>query len=612
MKKLLNDDTRSVNSQTTFKELVEIKNLLDLLRKKVESLEQSIQFQAELKDETILNSSSTSSFDALPKDDKNNTDKDWEEMQMEYSMEFQYEQLLDEFQINFKYMTRFVQVLHITKSKIAGGFALACVTAPKIKTIEDKEKLINAYDGYMTILIPAESSNSSADFDEWMKSFGKSIILWQHFLIDAGYTQALEHNLIVDNMHFFDKEFEGNFKEDINIKGKFCSQQVFIKKIDENTSKVIQIICVNFTDIKEYLNHLDMSAPQVFLDRRSFHMRKMYKELTLDRAINQILEPLPEVIDAKVSPQSPYIERIYTYLSRGFCPELDTKMLQSLTDEEKKKVTETYWNCFGPFNCIENNNEVSIFTFSIQRLMQMKQFFKVFPLDKDAKFVSYNPTTKMVELLMSDNSNTCMMKISDIEFVKRLKSTIYIDESLQERPKLEVVVSSAIDLLDPVDKMMEDFEAELSKWKKFSDKSLNDLDHWTKSTLFCTTLQHFWKIFGVFNQSLMFFAKGERIGNPFKERYSMLFRNFFEILYSSVGESLALYVLAASDFQKNINNHLITPIMSTIKDCRWLIMLMQEYPDVFKFTKEHYDMALKNEVARDNLYLIKKSLKQVE
>ena len=53
MKKLLNDDTRSVNSQTTFKELVEIKNLLDLLRKKVESLEQSIQFQAELKDETI-------------------------------------------------------------------------------------------------------------------------------------------------------------------------------------------------------------------------------------------------------------------------------------------------------------------------------------------------------------------------------------------------------------------------------------------------------------------------------------------------------------------------------------------------------------------------------
>jgi hypothetical protein len=286
-------------------------------------------------------------------------------------------------------------------------------------------------------------------------------------------------------------------------------------------------------------------------------------------------------------------------------------MLESLDNDERKRVCQTFMSCFGAFNCSKLNDE-SIFTFSIDRLIQSKLVYKVFPFNENVTFSSYDPISKMTIMCVDGSEGLEYLRsyIYNIDYVKRVNATIYINESIQERPKLEVVVTSAIDILDSFDKMLKDFEGVMTNFKDLSHLNLEEVS----DSKLATVRSHSWHLHAIFQffgiNSLVFFKNGERIGNPFKERYTTLFRKMFEIFYTNLGEQLGNYVLENRDIQNSINEKFMEPVLSLIKDCRWLILLMQEYPEVFKFTQKHYDLAAKNEVARDNLYLIKRSLKQ--
>ena len=140
----------------------------------------------------------------------------------------------------------------------------------------------------------------------------------------------------------------------------------------------------------------------------------------------------------------------------------------------------------------------------------------------------------------------------------------------------------------------------------------NDEINFTTRTLLLYTQE----LFGWLKNPLRLFENTERIGNPFKHKYTDLFVVYVDILQfklNTYNNSLTDDVNCTNiqaEIQRIIQSSFMNYVFENIKDIRWLLSLMLVYPDLFKFTDSHYKAAINKNVARDNLYLIKKELKQ--
>jgi|688.fasta_scaffold410183_2 hypothetical protein len=122
-------------------------------------------------------------------------------------------------------------------------------------------------------------------------------------------------------------------------------------------------------------------------------------------------------------------------------------------------------------------------------------------------------------------------------------------------------------------------------------------------------------IFRLLYEPLQLFENIERIGNPFKHKYSELFNTYVEFIQEKLPnfkETIKVWMNYSeyTYIQNIIYINYTEPIFKNIKDVRWLLSLMLVYPDLFVFTEKHYKDAVNNNVARDNLYLLKKFLKK--
>lgn len=243
------------------------------------------------------------------------------------------------------------------------------------------------------------------------------------------------------------------------------------------------------------------------------------------------------------------------------------------------------------------------------------------------RFKYHQLTLNKVNVLLKKNINI----FEDIKYLKRInkyQSRGFKTFDLEQKPFVEIKSLKVTNenVVSTKDETSENNEVSLVKdsVKYLEDKIEKNIEKMISvynirndeiSKDFATLTLFTQEIFRWLKNPLRLFENTERIGNPFKHKYTELFNTYVDILQEKIlffKETNTDYInnTGFTNLQCTVHSSFMNYVFENIKDIRWLLSLMLVYPDLFKFTDSHYKAAINKNVARDNLYLIKKELKQ--
>jgi hypothetical protein len=526
-------------------------------------------------------------------------------------------QLLSQFVITSP--ASFLNLLERTQAVVAGGFAVNCLFGFDLKN----------YNGDMDIFLTEKIWKKDDDIKEF-----------KNFFYNQGYSITLDVNTKTSDLseHYgVNQECPKDMQKSTRIVEAYkslnkISRMVVFSKTINGIQKDIQVIFTEYDCIRSHIRTFDMSICQTFFDHKNLYTRFKYHQLTLNR-VNMLLKK-----DVNVYEDIKYLKRIYKYQSRGFRTYFDPSLnsqfrvgkpqspeFQTIDDailriSQIDALLEWYQqdpqnSPVIPVNSLQGkkilcynvgrNNQICYYRVSdnmdtLTLKVSFDQHLRTFFISTDNPFIKEDPVMNVTLLVDTD------YKILFIEEQLRLYKSIIEQEN--ELYETDYNTSSAELIKDPIEYLENKIEKNIKKM--MSVHNINKNGNNTNSIFPLTLLTLYAKnLFGWLTNPLYLFKNTDRIGNPFKHKYTELFNTYVDILQENILQ-LKETNTDYTNIQTIIQSIFMNYIFENIKDVRWLLSLMLVYPDLFKFTEAHYKAAVNNNVARDNLYLIKKELKQ--
>jgi hypothetical protein len=507
--------------------------------------------------------------------------------------------------------TSFQNLLEETKSVVAGGFA------------------VNSLFGF-------DLSNYTGDMDifltkkKWKKDPYTDLEDFKAYFSKIGYALTLDTELRKPydlSLHYTTPqecpEAQQTVKrvvEAYKSLHQIDRMVVFSKRMDNGIQKDIQVIFTEYDCVRSHIRTFDMSICQTFFDHKDLYIRFKYHHLTLN-SVNVLLKK-----DVNVYEDIKYLKRIAKYQSRGFKTYFDTKNIPFVLNDKTNYLIQYE----GINNLLEWKNKdtpviplKSLQDRNILYYVRIKPDAILFVNDIcNIKYVDYfkqdciafksepnNLLSEQLVYLVDSNYNILFVEEALIKVKNRMERKYgvsnYKNKNKENIEDIKLVKDPVV-YLDEIEQ----------KIKKVNNRSsLNNKDNKINEDkiIFIDLALYAENVFSWLYNPLRLFENTERIGNPFKHKYTELFNTYVDFLQ----EKLTLFKETDTEYinhtgytniQSLIHMNYMDNIFEKIKDIRWLLSLMLVYPDLFKFKQSHYEAAIKNNVARDNLYLIKKEL----
>ena len=504
--------------------------------------------------------------------------------------------LLNTFDIH--HSASFLKLLETTKAVVAGGFAVNCLFGFDLDN----------YTGDMDIFLSKNKWKESSDFEDFKQYF------YNH-----QYNMTLDSSFMsydLSTQFGISQECPKQHKQTIRLVENYkslnkISRIVVFSKIINNIQKDIQLIFTEYDCVRSHIRTFDMSICQTFFDHNHLYTRFKYHLLTLNK-VNVLLKK-----DVNVYEDIKYLKRIYKYQSRGFksyfspvlnyhfrvgntvSPDLQTiddailrvSQINALFDWYKQDPQNS------PIVSSDSLNGKKVLCFNLGTSTQ-KSTRNIDPLTLSVRVDSKNKN----KFISTDIPNIEEHPIDNVSLlVDTDYKILFIDEQLKEYrsniertfnlPESNIKENFNISIVrDPLEYLEEKIEKNIKKIKLDDNISL---ELYTR------------ELFSWLINPLRLFDNNERIGTPFKHKYTELFNTYVDVLQEK------LRLLKESEYnniQNIIQKEYMNYIFNNVKDIRWLLSLMLVYPDLFKITNAHYQSAIQNNVARDNLYIIKKQI----
>lgn len=528
------------------------------------------------------------------------------------------EHLLSQFDVH---PTTFLQLLEKTKAVVAGGFA--------VNTLFGFD--LNNYNGDMDIFVTEKKWKENSDlnlFKNYFLLFGYSITLD----VDTN-SSNLSENYGVNQECPKDLQKSTRIVEAYKSLNKISRMVVFSKTIN-GVQKDIQVIFTEYDCIRSHIRTFDMSICQTFFDHKNMYIRYKYHHLTLNR-VNMLLKK-----NVNVYEDIKYLKRIYKYQSRGFKSYFNTELNSQFRvgkpqspefqtiDDAILRITQINalleWYKQDPQNSpvvsTDNLQGKKVLCYNVGRTSQ-RCTTDSDPFTLKVTFI----TGSSYKFISTDKPN---LKEDPVMNVTLLVDTdykiLFIDEQLrayksiiEQENELECDLTSKNNNKLETVKLIKDPVVYLGEIEENIKKAIcySWMINFTDKIDFTKLILYTRHLFSLLQDPLRLFSETDRIGNPFKHKYTEMFNTYVDLLQSKLTlfkETDKEYVQPTgyTNIQTMIHNDYMNYIFENIKDIRWLLSLMLVYPDLFKFTEAHYKAAVNNDVARDNLYIIKKELKE--
>ena len=494
----------------------------------------------------------------------------------------------DYFEFSSEAATMLNNLLKTHKSVIAGGSALYCLTGFNNNT---------SFDGDMDIFIPSRTicrgGMGLADHKKQVQDFDT-------FLTSNGYKkQRNGEELIVDSNIFSSAPWECDVQDE-RVKKIYGSLDkiVSIQTYTNQNHSSVQLICIEFDHVKPFIRTFDLSACQTYYDGENVFTRTIYSQLTLN-FINTLLKKTDLETDTK------YVNRIFKYFSRGFVPYIHQ---DKMSLEDKK----TFDNLFGAFlppgynYNKESTKTEQVYYVPIDKLVSMKQKYTI-KLEgnswHDTSLIAYN-NKQEITLCNFTQGNVENVHISKIQYiVNQYNKIIVIDfPEMQFQDKI-LYVKDPLTLLIPI--------------QKFLSFLCNPMRCFViNHAYFEQMFQDYYKFLELCKEALSVFESTDteklKISNIFKKDFQALLEQYYNRCYTQLLGTPPDMDKEFKNRYKKLTDNFISYVVTKIHDCRWLILFMTkaEYNYIFKFTQDHYILALENSIARDNLYCIKNLIKK--
>jgi len=505
--------------------------------------------------------------------------------------------------------TSFQNLLETTKSVVAGGFAVNSLFGFDLSN----------YTGDMDIFLTKKKwkKDPYTDLEEFKAYFSKygygltlDTELRKPYDLSLHYTTPQECPEAQQTVKRVVEAYKSLHQIDRMV--------VFSKRMDNDIQKDIQVIFTEYDCVRSHIRTFDMSICQTFFDHKDLYVRFKYHHLTLNN-VNMLLKK-----DVNVYEDIKYLKRIAKYQSRGFKTYFDTKNIPFVLNDKTNYLMQYE----GINNLLEWKNKdtpviplKSLQDRNIQYYVRTKPNATLFVNDVcDIKYVDYfkqdciafknesnNLLAEQLVYLVDSNYNILFVEEALIKLKNRMEREYGFSNYKNINKEKENVEDIKL-VKDPV-VYLDEIEKNIKKTMSISILNKDKKDE----IIFIDLALFTQSVFSWLYNPLQLFKDTERIGNPFKHKYTELFNTYVEFLQENLTvfkETHTEYIndKGYTNIQSLIHSYYMDNIFEKIKDIRWLLSLMFVYPDLFKFKQSHYESAIKNNVARDNLYLIKKEL----
>ena len=483
--------------------------------------------------------------------------------------------------------TEFSTILESTKAVVAGGFAVNC-------------------------LFGFDLSNYKGDIDifmtenKWLKDPYTSLTKFTSYFTEVGYIITSDNNFKNNELsehHSIPQECPKKQQNISRIVNAYKSLHKITRMITYTNTingiqKVIQVIFTEYDCIRSHIRTFDMSICQTFFDYKYIYTRYKYHILTLNK-VNMLLKK-----NVDIHEDIKYLKRVHKYKSRGFRTYFDINQIPFIVQDKKTPMLRN--KGFNQLLEWKNNCDNECPVISLKELQSRKilYYVRIKPNAKlfvnDVCKIHYCEHIKADAIIFENKVNEFylfqLVYLVDTEY-----NIIFVEESIKiHKNRLDRKHSLLLfnNLKDEEVKLVKDPVAYLVDIE-VNIKKIDTL----YSLTFCVDVLCFYLL-----KPLLLFVDTDRIGNPFKHKYTEIFNTYIDILQTKLIlniESNNKY----SNIQSTIQSQFMTPIFEKIKDIRWLLSLMLVYPNLFVFNEKHYKFALELGTARDNLYIIKRELK---
>ncbi len=512
------------------------------------------------------------------------------------------DKLLASFDLN---VSSFLDTLGVTQAVVAGGFAVNCLFGFDLDN----------YTGDLDIFLCKKQTNRGPYYD--LKFINECMSENDYTLsFDTELSKPYDLSQHYTTPHDCPEDFK-SIEKVVKIYQSLHKVErllVFSKTVN-NVKKTIQVIFTDYNCVKTHIRSFDMSICQTFFDMDSLYIRFKYHILTLER-VNVLLKKVDILEDIK------YLKRIYKYQSRGFKSYFDIKNSPFVFNKnDKSKAALKYqtindlleWKENSPvilFNSLKDRHILSYTRTMPDSTLIVNDTCCITPngyLNQDLisfKNVKNGFLCQQLIYLVDSSYNILFVKGALMILKSWLERTYGLNMLIQkENVETIKLVKDPVLYLDEVETKLKKIQ---SSYRVMEDEKL----------VYSSLASYIRNIFYLLYEPLQLFDNLERIGNPFKHKYSELFNTYIEFIQEKLPifkETIKQEWGSSSDYtyiQNIVYINYTEPIFKNIKDVRWLLSLMLVYPDLFVFTEKHYKDAVNNNVARDNLYLLKKFLKK--